>query len=46
MTFEQFYQTVIKQAGVFAKKEYVRILWSNAYTIEQAVYNIQTMDES
>jgi len=46
MTFEQFYQTVTKQAGVNATKEYVRILWSNAYTIEQAVHNLQTMDES
>ena len=46
MTFEQFYQTVTKQASVNASKEYVRILWSNAYTIEQAVHNLQTMDES
>ena len=46
MTFEQFYQTVTKQAGVNATKEYVRILWSNAYTTEQAIHNLQTMDES
>ena len=46
MTFEQFYQTVTKQANVATTKEYVRILWSNAYTIEQAVHNLQTMDES
>jgi hypothetical protein len=46
MTFAQFYQTVTKQASVNATKEYVRILWSNAYTIEQAVHNLQTMDES
>lgn len=46
MTFEQFYQTVTKQAGVNAAKEYVRILWFNAYTIEQAVHNIQTIGES
>jgi hypothetical protein len=45
MTFEQFYQEVIQQANINATKDYVRILWSNAYKIEQAVYNLQTMDE-
>ena len=45
MTFEQFYQEVIKQASVNAKRNYVRILWENAYTIEQAVHNLQTMNE-
>lgn len=45
MTFEQFYQTVTRQANVIATKEYVRILWSNAYTIEQSVHNLQTMNE-
>lgn len=46
MTFEQFYQTVTKQANVNANKEYVKILWSRGYTIEEAVRNLQTMDES
>lgn len=46
MTFEQFYQTVTKQANVSATIEYVRILWSRAYTIEEAVRNLQTKDEA
>jgi hypothetical protein len=45
MTFEQFYQEVIKQSSVNAERKYVRILWDNAYTVEQAVRNLQTMNE-
>jgi hypothetical protein len=45
MTFEQFYQEVAKQSGVYAERKYVRILWDNAYTIEQAIHNLKTMHE-
>jgi hypothetical protein len=45
MTFEQFYNYVIKQSEVFATKEYVRILWSNGYAIEQAIHSLKTMNE-
>jgi len=45
MTFEQFYKKVIKESKVEASREYVRILWVNAYTIEQAIHNLKTMHE-
>jgi hypothetical protein len=45
MTFQQFYQEVIKKSGVNAEQKYVRILWDNAYTIEQAIHNLQTMND-
>ncbi len=44
MTFEQFYKEVTAKAGVQATKKYVRILWEHAYTIEQAIHNLQTMN--
>lgn len=45
MTFEQFYKKVTSESLVVATKEYVRILWDNAYTIEQAIHNLKTKDE-
>ena len=45
MTFKQFYETVTKQAEIMATEKYVKILWDNAYTIEQAVHNLKTMHE-
>ena len=44
MSFEEYYQTVIKQANVSATRDYVKIL-SFAYTIEQAVQNLKSMKE-
>jgi len=45
MTFKQFYEKVTKESGVIATETYVRILWDNAYTIEQAIHNLKTMDD-
>lgn len=45
MKFKQFYETVTIKSGVTATEKYVRILWDNAYTIEQAVHNLQTMND-
>ena len=45
MTFEQFYKEVTEKSKVEATKEYVRILWNNAYTIDQAIHNLKTMHE-
>lgn len=45
MTFEQFYKEVTEKSKVNATKEYVRILWDNAYTIEEAIHNLETMNE-
>ncbi len=45
MTFEQFYKEVTDKAKVEATREYVRILWDNAYTIDQAIHNLKTMHE-
>jgi hypothetical protein len=44
MTFNQFYQEVIRLSLVYAERKYVRILWDNAYSIEQAVHNLKTMN--
>lgn len=43
MTFEQYYKIVSELSGIISDSKYVRILWDNAYTIDQAVYNLQTM---
>ena len=45
MIFEQFYKEVTEKSKVNAHREYVRILWDNAYTIEQAIHNLETMHE-
>ena len=45
MTFEQFYKEVTEKSKVNAPPKYIRILWDNAYTIEQAIRNLETMDE-
>lgn len=46
MTFEQFYIEITTQSKVNATKKYVRILWDEAYTIDQAIHNLLTMHES
>ena len=45
MTFEQFYKEVTVESKVEATRAYVRILWNNAYTIDQAIHNLKTMHE-
>lgn len=45
MTFEQFYNKVIEISGIQASERFVRILWDEAYTIEQAVHSLQTMND-
>lgn len=45
MNFEQYYIEVTTQSQVFPSVDYVRILWSNAYTIDQAVHNLKTMHD-
>jgi len=45
MTFEEYYKKVTEKSGVFATVKYVRILWERAYTIDQAVHALKTMDD-
>lgn len=45
MTFLEYYKKVIELSGVEATKDYVKILWHYAYTIEQAVNNLKTIKD-
>lgn len=45
MTFIEFYNKVTEIANVYPSIEYVRILWSYGYDIDQAVNNLKTMHE-
>jgi hypothetical protein len=45
MTFDKFYETVLTISGIDAPKEYIKILWVHAYTIDQAVHHLQTMND-
>ncbi len=42
MTFEQYYEKVLEKTKGqdFATKQYIRLLWGKAYTIEEAVNSI------
>jgi hypothetical protein len=46
MTFKQYYTEILKNTEGFEVKEsFVRILWEEAFTIEQAIHTIKTSDE-
>jgi uncharacterized protein YukE len=45
LTFERFEKIVIELSGVEAPEGYVRILWTYAYTIEQAMRSLQTLED-